>query len=153
MEYYRGLILANVAWSARDNPPGHSRRGHQIWEAWWDDRRIPLAELGGAEWARGFHVWRLDWDEHDIRIYVDDRLLKHVELKHTENTDGESAFRRPHYLLLNLAVGGTQGGDPSMTEFPGRFEVDYVRVYQKQAAAGTDAGSGGKQAGAADDAK
>jgi hypothetical protein len=34
--------------------------------------------------------------------------------------------------LLNLAIGGTQGGDPSQTEFPARFEVDYVRIYQKQ---------------------
>ena len=39
-------------------------------------------------------------------------------------------FHQPQYLLLNLAVGGTQGGDPSKTAFPARFEVDYVRVYQ-----------------------
>jgi len=31
---------------------------------------------------------------------------------------------------LNLAIGGTAGGDPSATAFPARFEVDYVRVYQ-----------------------
>ena len=37
----------------------------------------------------------------------------------------------PPYLLLSLAVGGTNGGDPSATEFPSRFEVDYVRVYQR----------------------
>jgi hypothetical protein len=41
-------------------------------------------------------------------------------------------FQKPHYLLLNLAIGGTQGGDPSNTSFPVRFEVDYVRVYQKR---------------------
>jgi beta-glucanase (GH16 family) len=43
-------------------------------------------------------------------------------------------FHEPHYIPLNLALGGTNGGDPSATEFPARFEVDYVRVYQKQAA-------------------
>jgi beta-glucanase (GH16 family) len=36
-------------------------------------------------------------------------------------------------MLLNLAIGGTAGGDPSETEFPARLEVDYVRVYQKPA--------------------
>ena len=32
---------------------------------------------------------------------------------------------------LSLAIGGTNGGDPSETEFPSRYEIDYVRVYQK----------------------
>jgi hypothetical protein len=32
---------------------------------------------------------------------------------------------------LNLAISGQNGGDPSKTAFPARFEVDYVRVYQK----------------------
>lgn len=36
-------------------------------------------------------------------------------------------------MLVNLAIGGTSGGDPSQTEFPSRFEVDYIRVYQKKA--------------------
>lgn len=34
------------------------------------------------------------------------------------------------YVLLNLAVGGTNGGNPWGTSFPAKFEVDYVRVYQ-----------------------
>jgi beta-glucanase (GH16 family) len=33
-------------------------------------------------------------------------------------------------MLVNLAIGGTQGGDPSATEFPARYEIDYIRVYQ-----------------------
>jgi hypothetical protein len=35
-------------------------------------------------------------------------------------------------MLLNLALGGAHGGDPAKTIFPRRFEIDYVRVYQKQ---------------------
>jgi hypothetical protein len=35
-------------------------------------------------------------------------------------------------MLLNLALGGMNGGDLSQTEFPNRMEVDYVRVYQKK---------------------
>jgi hypothetical protein len=34
-------------------------------------------------------------------------------------------------MLLNLAVGGDNGGDPSQTVFPARFEIDYVRVFQR----------------------
>jgi alpha-L-fucosidase 2 len=43
----------------------------------------------------------------------------------------QNGFRLPHYLLLNQAIGGTMGGDPTHTKFPVRLEVDWVRVYQK----------------------
>ena len=43
-----------------------------------------------------------------------------------------NAFRHPHYILLNQAIGGTNGGDPSKTEFPVRLEVDWVRVYERE---------------------
>jgi beta-glucanase (GH16 family) len=35
-------------------------------------------------------------------------------------------------MLVNLAIGGENGGDPGGTSFPQRFEVDYIRVYQKK---------------------
>ena len=123
MEYYRGMLLANAAWAADD-------RGTPA----WDDSRTPLAELGGPDWARRFHVWRMDWDEREIRLYVDDRLLNSVDLARTANGDGtgRNPLREPHYIIVNLAVGGTNGGDPAATVFPARLEVDYVRVYQKK---------------------
>lgn len=33
----------------------------------------------------------------------------------------------------NLAIGGNNGDAPSKTAFPTRYEIDYVRVYQKEA--------------------
>ena len=43
-------------------------------------------------------------------------------------------FRQPHYILLNLAIGGGWGGQKGIddTIFPCRYEIDYVRVYQKK---------------------
>jgi hypothetical protein len=43
--------------------------------------------------------------------------------------DGFNPFLQPHYMLLNLAIGGN-GGDPAKSSFPIKYEVDYVRVYQ-----------------------
>ncbi|SDM19857.1 Glycosyl hydrolases family 16 [Catalinimonas alkaloidigena] len=122
MEYYRGMLLANVAW-------GTSER----WQAHWDDTHLPLDSLGDAAWSDRFHIWRMDWDADHIRLYVDDRLLNETDLHTTRNEDGtgKNPFHQPHYLLLNLAIGGMNGGDPTPTEFPARFEVDYVRVYQR----------------------
>ena len=41
-------------------------------------------------------------------------------------------FDQPHYLILNLAIGGAWGGQRGIDDaiFPQRFEIDYVRVYQ-----------------------
>ena len=37
------------------------------------------------------------------------------------------------YLLLNIAVGGSWGGQKGVDDnvFPKRMEIEYVRVYQK----------------------
>jgi beta-glucanase (GH16 family) len=126
MEYYRNMLLANVAWQGRQ-PDG--RRFVQ-----WDDLKLPLNELGDG-WPSQFHVWRMDWDETRIELSVDGRVLNTTDLKDAVNPDGTQPaqpFQQPHYMLLNLAIGGANGGDPSATEFPARFEVDYVRVYQRQ---------------------
>jgi len=48
------------------------------------------------------------------------------------NADGKSPFKQKAYLLVNLAIGGQNGGDPSKTSFPKRYEIDYLRVFQKQ---------------------
>lgn len=123
MEYYRGDLLANAAWL------GRRRR------AAWDTVKFPVKNFNDPDWSDKFHVWRMDWDENQIEIFVDDRLLNEVDTTQVENNDREGAnpFREPHYIIVNLSVGGTNGGDPSETEFPARYEIDYVRVYQRPA--------------------
>jgi beta-glucanase (GH16 family) len=124
MEFYRGNLLANVAWA------------DSAGKAVWRDTRTPVATLGGAEWASHFHVWRMDWDENEIRLYVDDTLLNTTDVRAAANGGGgaRNPLQQPHYLLMNLAIGGMNGGDPSATTFPARYEIDYVRVYQKTGA-------------------
>jgi beta-glucanase (GH16 family) len=123
MEYYRGFLLANVAWGTEHR-----------WKAHWDSSRWPLSRFSDPAWSTKFHVWRMDWDENSIELYVDNILLNTTDLKGTYNTDkeGRNPFRQPHYIILNLAIGGQNGGDPMTTHFPATLEVDYVRVYQKQ---------------------
>ncbi len=123
MEYYRGQILANACWAG----PGR-------WQSIWDDFKKPVSEFGDPDWDSKFHFWRMDWDENAIKLYLDDELLNTIELNKTINKtrDGANPFREPHYIIVNLAIGGTNGGDPSGTEFPTRYEIDYIRVYQKQ---------------------
>ncbi len=124
MEFYRiknvPTILANTAW-------GSSDRGR----AKWDSEKPPLSDFTGKDpdWVKKFHIWRMDWDEKSISLFIDNILINNTPLAETINPDGFNPFRQPHYLLLNLALGGN-GGDPSKTEFPVRYEIDWVRVYQ-----------------------
>lgn len=122
MEYYRGRLLANIACLGKDK------------RAEWYSNKFSTDSLGGAAWAAQFHIWRMDWTEDYIALYIDDHLLNKTPLNLLENKDGTgfNPFRQPHYMLLNLAIGGVNGGDPGNTSFPRTFEIDYVRVYQKK---------------------
>lgn len=122
MEYYSKKLLANVACIGPNK------------KAEWYSNTFSIDSIGGNKWASKFHTWRMDWDENAIALYLDDQLLNKVELSKLVNKDGSGVnpFKQPHYMLLNLAMGGMNGGDLSNTKFPNKFEVDYVRVYQKQ---------------------
>lgn len=125
MEFYGGNILANACWGTKTR-----------WQAKWDNSKTSVESFGDPRWDEKFHVWRMDWDAERIELFVDDQLLNSIDLTKTLNPTKEgpkNPFRQPHYLLLNLAIGGSQGGDPSETQFPTRYEIEYVRVSQRKA--------------------
>ncbi len=134
MEYYikdeRPSILANTCWGST-----------RAYDPVWNSVVTPFTHFSGrdAQWADKFHVWRMDWDERFIRIYLDDELLNETDLSLTVNGGVGGNRQNPFsnvvegfgdYLLLNLAI-GENGGVPDDSQFPLRYYVDYVRVYQK----------------------
>ncbi len=121
MEYYTGKILANTAWKSKTGTTA------------WDSSTVPLTDFK-KDWADEFHVWRMDWDAHSIKLYVDDQLLNETDLKETMNDSNQKIipFQQPHYLLVNLAVGGDNGGLFTAASLPSKFMIDYIRVYQKK---------------------
>jgi len=77
-----------------------------------------------AEWTPGKIIWRLDGVEyHEQPISAPDM----------------SAFHKPFFILLNLAVGGKGttytglGSVPDLKAFPQEMLVDWVRVYRREA--------------------
>lgn len=122
MEYYSGKLLANIACLAPNR------------KTEWFSNTFSIDSIGGEKWASQYHTWRMDWTEEYIALYVDDIELNKVSLEKLYNKDDSkyNPFRQPHYMLLNMAIGGLNGGDPTKTTFPQLFEVDYVRVYQKK---------------------
>ncbi len=103
----------------------------------WDMVRLPLSHFTekDPDWKEKFHVWRMDWDEKEIKLYVDDELLNEVKLSETVNGSfGRhiNPFTRPLYIIVNLAMGGDAGGEIDDSMLPFVYEIDYVRVYQKK---------------------
>lgn len=81
-----------------------------------------------------FNVYAVEWTPEEIRGYVNERLyfsFKNERLTNTSADYKQWPFDQPFHLVLNIAVGGTWGGqqgvDPAV--WPQRMEIDYVRVY------------------------
>ncbi len=117
MEFYTGTVLANVAYQLDG-------------KAKWSTVKKPISERGGEAWSNAFHIWTMEWDEQKIDLLLDGQLMNHLDLASANDADHGNPFHSPVYFILNQAIGGNSGGDPTGTQFPIRFEVDWVRVYQ-----------------------
>jgi beta-glucanase (GH16 family) len=127
MEYYqyqgRPTVLANACWAGDTDTK-------------WDSSYTPLSYFTERDstWAERFHVWRMDWDENAIRLFLDDELLNEIDLTQTVNGkmrgSGINPFHAPQYILLNLAL-DTRVGQYNPADFPMRYLIDYVRVFQR----------------------
>lgn len=95
--------------------------------------------LDNGTFADGFHTYAVKWEPGEISWYVDGFLI-HSENEWYSITEGQgeitypAPFDQPFYIILNLAVGGSWVGYPDRTtDFKNaRYEVDYVKVWQKE---------------------
>ena len=77
-----------------------------------------------ADFSADFHVYSVDWSEGLI--------VWHVDGVETHRLEGSQVSSEQMYVIANLAVGGTfPGPADETTPFPARFEIDYIRVYQR----------------------
>jgi len=121
LEYYGGRIYANFCWAGKG--------GRDL----WNTGSHSFGRFDDGSWQERFHTWVLEWDAEKMTIWLDGQLLNTQFMSHVKNLDGApvNPFLAPQAMRLNFAIGGMNGGDPSGTSFPQRYEVDYVRIYQK----------------------
>lgn len=78
-----------------------------------------------------FHLYAVEWDADKMDFFVDGNKY----FTFTNEHSGVEAwpFDKPQYLILNTAIGGEWGGQKGVDNaiFPQKFEIDYVRIYQK----------------------
>ena len=85
--------------------------------------------LDDGIFADDFHVFSIEWEQNEIKWYVDgDHFFTVIP---NTLSPYQYPFNARFHLLINLAVGGNWPGNPDdTTEFPQKLIVDYVRVYQ-----------------------
>ncbi|MET2986497.1 glycoside hydrolase family 16 protein [Aureibaculum conchae] len=71
-----------------------------------------------------FHDYALEWRENKVFIMLDDVVFYEFD------NLGSLPFNKDFFIILNVAMGGTLGGDidPGFTE--DTLEIEYVRIYQ-----------------------
>jgi beta-glucanase (GH16 family) len=83
-----------------------------------------------APWA-DFHVYAAEWYPDRIEAFVDGQ--RYFTFRNEGTGSRTWPFDKPQFVILNLAIGGTWGGQKGIDDslFPHRLVVDYVRVYRQ----------------------
>ena len=100
----------------------------------WPDNKHSGSQyqLPSGSFADDFHEFALEWEEGEIRWYVDGHLYQTQSKWDSINGPFPAPFDQEFHVILNMAVGGGFVGAPNAeTSFPARMEIDYVRVYQR----------------------
>lgn len=121
MEYY------HASWQKS----GVDRANFIYGESYKNPQTVSIETAVDAAWASSYHVWELEWTEQSMKISMDGEVLNQF----TPSTAGDTwGSEKPVYMLVNQALGGCCGGDPSTSvhndDNPLEYHVDYVRVYR-----------------------
>jgi beta-glucanase (GH16 family) len=78
-----------------------------------------------------FHLLRMEWTPTLVSTYIDNNLIWAIDISPTSCTDC-TEFHQPHFMIFNLAVGGTYTGITQASgitaPIPAEMRVDWVRV-------------------------
>ncbi len=97
---------------------------------WYNEKHIYNGNRIPCD-VENFHNYTIEWDPDSIKWFLDDIQYHAIGIRDPENFT--TAFHKPFYIILNLAIGGSWPKDPDEnTQFPDTMFVDYVRVYQRQ---------------------
>jgi beta-glucanase (GH16 family) len=91
-----------------------------------------------------FHTFGCLWDTNYVKYYFDDTMFwgpnfptAGFSTPSITNANNQVAFSSPFYWIINAAVGGAyQGQNIDQSIFPTHMDLDYVRVYQRNATSG-----------------
>lgn len=84
-----------------------------------------------ADLDDGFHIFSMDWTPTQITTYIDGQLIWTFRIQIDSCADC-SEFHQPHFIILNMAVGGNYTGLLSPGQItatmPAEMLIDYIRI-------------------------
>ena len=87
----------------------------------------------GQDFSAGFNVFSIIRSADSIEWRVNDTPFYRFDI---DDSGSLAPFRKPFFLIFNVAVGGNWPGYPdAFTQFPQRMIVDYVRFFAPEEAA------------------
>jgi beta-glucanase (GH16 family) len=93
------------------------------------DKGVGVKESMGVNLDEEFHTYRLDWLPDRITWRMDGRETYSLT---ADQVPGEWVFNKPHFVIMNLAIGGNFTGpvDPNLERV--EMLVDYIRYYKHE---------------------
>jgi beta-glucanase (GH16 family) len=81
-----------------------------------------------APWSGDFHIYGIEWSAERIAWYANNRI--HGSATPNDILPWPWVFDdKSFYLIVNMAVGGTLGGEVVPGDLPATAEFDWIRVY------------------------
>lgn len=85
-----------------------------------------------ADLDDGYHLFSMNWTPTQVTTYLDGAEIWSFTID-PEVCTGCSEFHQPHFIILNMAVGGNYTGllTPGLitADLPAELKVDYIRIY------------------------
>ena len=81
--------------------------------------------------TESFHEFAMDWAKDYIEFFIDGKLFQRWN-RNDEGYDPSEIgwpFDKPYYLIINMAIGGSWGGEVDPSHYPAQFPIEYVRYY------------------------
>jgi len=111
---------------------------------WPDNVHTGASFVPTSKAWENFHLYAVEWQEGEIRWFVDDeQYALQNEWNTAEGAPFPAPFDQKFHLILNVAIGGSWPGSPdASTRVPQEMVVDYVRVFECEADPITGIGCG-----------
>lgn len=97
----------------------------------YQQQRSSGNKITDATLQNDFHVYAMEWDKDTMDLYFDNKKFHHFFID-SAGTGNNNPFRKPFYLMLNLAMGAEWPGPINDAVLPQQFIIDYVRVFKKK---------------------
>ncbi len=81
----------------------------------------------GAAMSDDFHVYTIDWQKNSIKWFVDGELYQSATPKSV--SPNKWAYNHDFFLIVNLAMGGTFGGEIDPDLQTSEMKVDWIKYY------------------------